>query len=238
MLSVIVPCFNEEKLIKKSIIEILKSIKISKILKYEILIIDDGSEDKSYLIIKKLSRSYKNLKVLRNKKNFGIGYNFFKGISQSKQKYLILIPADNSHPAKEISKILKFISQKYDLVTTYYSNNFERSIFRNIFTLMYTPFLNFIYGTNFPYFNGITLYKTKELKKIKFKNFSFSYQIEIFVYLFYKHNLKIKIIPTLLKDRKAGSKAFKLKNSIFVMIYIIRIFFKSLYYRLLNFFNK
>ena len=238
MLSVIVPCFNEERLIKKSILEILKAIKICKISKYEIIIVDDGSEDKSYVISKKLINKYKNIKIVKNKKNYGIGYNFFKGVSLSQQKYLIQIPADNSHPAKEISKILKFINKRFDLVTTYYSNNAERSAFRNIFTLVYTPFLNFIYGTKFPYFNGLTLYITQYLKKIKFKNSSFSYQIEIFVYLFHKYKLKIKIIPTILKDRKKGSKAFRFTNSFLVVISIIRIFYKSLCYRISNSFNK
>ena len=58
-----------------------------------------------------------------------------------------------------------FINHKYDLVTTYYSNSNERSFFRNLFTSVYTPFLNFLYGTDLPYFNGLTLYKTKHLKK-------------------------------------------------------------------------
>jgi|TARA_B110000881_G_scaffold221387_1_gene250649 glycosyltransferase involved in cell wall biosynthesis len=237
MLSVIIPCFNEEKLVKKSILEILKAIKISKISKYEIIFIDDGSEDKSCFIVEQISKKNKNIKIIKNKRNFGIGYNFFKGVEKSKEKNLIQIPADNSHPSIEISKILKFINKKYDLVTTYYSNNSERSALRNIFTLVYTPFLNFIYGTNFPYFNGLTLYKTKDLKKMKFTNSSFSYQIEIFVYLFYKYKTRIKIVPTILKDRKKGSKAFKLKNSFLVIVSIFRIFGKSLFYRLSNFFN-
>jgi len=238
MLSVIIPCFNEEKLVKKSILEILKAIKFSKIYKYEIIFIDDCSKDKSHIIVEKLSKKNKHIKIIRNKKNFGIGYNFFKGVSMSKQKYLIQIPADNSHPASEISKILKLINKKYDLVTTYYSNNAERSIFRNIFTLAYTPFLNLIYGTSFPYFNGLTLYKTRDLKKIKFRNSSFSYQIEIFVYLFHKYKLKIKIVPTILKDRKKGSKAFRLKNSILVVFSVAKVFIRSIKYRLSNFFDK
>ena len=159
-------------------------------------------------------------------------------MSKSKGKYLILIPSDNSHPASEISKILKFINSEYDIVTTYYSNNNQRSFFRNLFTLIYTPFLNFLYGTNFPYFNGLTLYKLKDLKSLKFKNSSFSYQIEIFVYLFHKYNLKAKVIPTILKDRKKHSKAFRLKNSILVLISIIRIFFDSVIYRISNIFDK
>ena len=47
MLSVIIPCYNEEKLVKKSILEVLKAIKISRIKKSEIIIIDDGSKDKT-----------------------------------------------------------------------------------------------------------------------------------------------------------------------------------------------
>ncbi len=238
MLSVIIPCYNEETLVKKSFVSIFKALKYSKISSYEILFIDDGSVDKSLSIVKKLKKQNKNIKILRNKKNFGVGYNFFKGISKSKGKYLIQIPADNSHPFKEISKIISLKNQNYDIVTTFYSNNTERSFFRNLFTLIYTPFLNLIYGTAFPYFNGITLYRSRLLKKLDFKNSSFSYQIEIFVFLYHRYNLKIKIIPTILKDRKKGSKAFRVKNSFIVIVSVIKIFIKSIYYRMLNFFYK
>jgi len=238
MLSVIIPCFNEEKLVKKSILEILKAIKFSKIYKYEIIFIDDDSKDKSHIIAEKLSKKNKNIKIVKNKKNFGLGYNFFKGTSISKGKYLILIPADNSHPASEISKILKQIGKKQDVVTTYYTNKAKRNIFRRAFTKAYTPFLNFIFGTDFIYFNGITLYKTRDLKKLKIKNNNFSFQIDIFVYFFYMSKLKFKIIPTLVYDRKKGTNAFKLKNSFLVVISILKIFTKSLFYRYLNLFNK
>lgn len=238
MLSVIIPCYNEEKLIKKSIIEIFKAIELCKIKKYEIIFIDDASQDRSLEIVKKIAKKTKKIKIYKNEKNRGIGYNFFKGISKSNEKYLIQIPADNSHPASELSKILRFINSKYDITTTYYINNSKRSLFRNLFTLTYTPFLNFIYGTNLPYFNGLTLYKTKYLKKLNIKNSSFSYQIEIFIYLFYKYKLKIKIVPTILKDRKKGSKAFTLKNSFLVVISIFKIFFDSIIYRTSNFSNK
>ena len=238
MLSVIIPCYNEEKLVKKTISEVLKAIKFCKIKKYEIIFIDDGSKDGSLEIVRKSFKKSKKIRIYKNEKNFGIGYNFFRGVSKSKGKYLILIPSDNSHPASEISKILKFINSEYDIVTTYYSNNNQRSFFRNLFTLIYTPFLNFLYGTNFPYFNGLTLYKLKDLKSLKFKNSSFSYQIEIFVYLFHKYNLKAKVIPTILTDRKKYSKAFRLKNSILVLISIVRIFFDSVIYRISNIFNK
>ena len=238
MLTVIIPCFNEETLVKKSFVQIFKALKYSKILKYEIIFIDDGSKDKSLSIVQKLQKQNKKIKILINKKNYGIGYNFFKGISKSKGKYLIQIPADNSHPFKEISKIIKLYKKDYDIVTTFYSNSAQRSFLRNLFTLIYTPFLNLIYGTDFPYFNGITLYRSRLLKKLNFSNTSFSYQIEIFVFLYHRYNLKLKIIPTILKDRKKGSKAFRMKNSFIVIFSILKILIKSIYYRILNFFNK
>ena len=61
MLSVIIPCYNEEKLVKKSISEILKAIKFCKIKKYEIIFIDDGSSDKSLEIVKKNFNKLKNV---------------------------------------------------------------------------------------------------------------------------------------------------------------------------------
>ena len=78
----------------------------------------------------------------------------------------------------------------------------------------------------FPYFNGITLYRSRLLKKLDFKNSSFSYQIEIFVFLYHRYNLKIKIIPTILKDRKKGSKAFRVKNSFIVIVSVIKFLLK------------
>jgi glycosyltransferase involved in cell wall biosynthesis len=237
MLSIIIPCYNEEKLVKKTILEVLKAIKFCKIKKYEIVFIDDGSKDRSLQIVKQKLKKSKKIRIYENEKNFGIGYVFFRGVKLVKGNYLILIPSDNSHKSKEISKMINFYNKNYDLVTTYYKNSGERRKFRKIFTQLYTPLLNIIYGINLPYYNGLTLFKSKLLKKLKIKNKSFSYQIEIFVKLFHTNKIKMNIIPTMLNDRKKGSKAFRFKNAIQVIIAIIRIFFVSLILRSLKLFN-
>ena len=57
MLSIIVPCFNEEKLVEKSISEIVKAISLIKLKKnYEIIIIDDCSTDSTWQIISNLKK--------------------------------------------------------------------------------------------------------------------------------------------------------------------------------------
>ena len=92
MLSVIIPCYNEETLVKKSFNEIFKALKDSKITQYEIIFFDDGSKDRSHSIVEKLQRQNKKIKIVRNKKNYGIGYNFFKGVSKPGVVISILHP--------------------------------------------------------------------------------------------------------------------------------------------------
>lgn len=238
MLSILIPCFNEEKLLQKSYIEIIKSLKNLNIKNYEIIFIDDGSKDNTLNLIKKIKKINNKVNIFVNKKNMGLGYNFKKGLKNSKGKYFILIPSDNSHRSSQIIKIFKYIDKGYDLITTYYSNRYKQNFFRHLFTVTYTPFLNFIYGTNFKYFNGLTLYKIKRLKSLKFENTSFSYQIELFVHLYYQGNLRFKIIPTLINDRITGSKAFRIENSIKVIFNILKIFIQSIKLRCLNFVDK
>ena len=162
---------------------------------------------------------------------------YFVSLIFSKGNYLIQIPSDNSHKAREISKLLNFYNSNYDIVTTFYKDVVGRNYLRKLFTKLYTPFLNFIYGLNLPYYNGLTLYKNKLIKSLKIQNRNFSYQIEIFVKLFYTTKIKKKIISTIALDRKKGSKAFTMKNSIRVVSSITRIFVMSLFLRTSKFLN-
>ena len=75
VLSIFVPCFNEEKYILKALNNIKESVKN---INYEILVVDDASTDRSVDIVEKF-QSYNpniNLKIIRNKENRNLGYNF------------------------------------------------------------------------------------------------------------------------------------------------------------------
>ena len=83
-LSIVVPAFNEENFIKKTVTKINSSLKKIK-LRYEIYIVDDGSIDKTYQHAIKISKKDKKIKILRNKKNYGMGYSL--KICSQKAKY-------------------------------------------------------------------------------------------------------------------------------------------------------
>lgn len=104
-----IPCFNEEKTLPL----VLKSIpkKIKGINKIDVLIIDDGSTDKTYKVAKSLKVKY----ILQNFSNKGLGYSFKKGMNFAiKEKYDILVntDGDNQYPGKYIKDLVKAVIQK------------------------------------------------------------------------------------------------------------------------------
>ncbi len=82
-LSIIIPCFNSEKYILKNI-EKLKNYIKKKNYKYEIIIIDDCSNDKTYEILKKSKKKSNNIQIYKNYSNKGKSYSLIKGIKKTK----------------------------------------------------------------------------------------------------------------------------------------------------------
>lgn len=235
MISFLVPCYNEETLVSKTIDEIKKVIKKVKLKNYEILIIFDNGNKKTRKIVNYLAKNKNNIKLIINKTNLGYGGSVKRGVKKSSKKFLMWIPGDNSHPASEIMKIIQML-KKFDVITTYYSNSYLRSSFRNIFTNLYTPILNFLFNLNMKYFNGITLIKSDLIKSVKINTNSHNFSFELWVKLnLRKNKKKIAIIPTILNDRIKGSSAFKIKNSLKVILNVITLFFYYWFKRLLFF---
>ena len=95
------------------------------------------------------------------------------------------LPGDNCHSHEEIRKLL-LTKNKTEVVLSYYENKNDRPFFRKMFTLIYTPFLNFIFRMNLPYYNGIAIYKKTIIDNIDFQTSGFTWQIELLVKLFKK----------------------------------------------------
>ena len=223
-ISFIVPCYNEEKNIKNTINEIFTAISQSSRKEYEIIIVDDGSTDQTFQIVENLQKNISFIKIISNIKNIGLGGAIKKGLLEATLDKVMFLPGDNCHQSSEIKKLIN-TDDSYDLVLTYYSNLEVRTFIRNYFTKFYTPFLNFIFGLNLPYYNGLGVYRRSILKDIYIYTNSFTWQIELLLKLFKTKNLNYVCIPTKLNDRTEGkSKAFRIKNSIYVFFSITRLF--------------
>ncbi|MEM7816667.1 MAG: glycosyltransferase family 2 protein, partial [Candidatus Aenigmatarchaeota archaeon] len=93
-LSVIIPAYNEEKRIRKTIESVLKNSK-DVANDVEIIVVDDGSSDNTYKIAKSLERKFPNLKVVGYEKNKGKGYAIKYGLKFATKDLVVFIDADS-----------------------------------------------------------------------------------------------------------------------------------------------
>ena len=106
-LSIVIPIFNEEKNIKQ-LIKKIKKINLKRVgLQKQIIVVDDGSTDNSFNILKKIS----GIKVLKQK-NFGKGKAVQNGIKKSKSKYILIQDGDLEYNPNDIIKMCKFIKNE------------------------------------------------------------------------------------------------------------------------------
>jgi len=114
-LSVVIPAYNEEKRIKKTLLEADKFLS-SRNYSYEIIVADDGSSDGTVELIKNLSKDIKNLRVIDNQENHGKGYVVRQGLMEAKGKYRLFMDADNATTVNQIQNLLPFFKEGYDVV--------------------------------------------------------------------------------------------------------------------------
>ena len=123
-LSIIIPTFNEEKIIKKVIQD---WIKVTKKINSKIIVINDGSTDQTLRILKKIN--YKKLIIL-NQKNAGHGPALLKGYNyalKTKTDYIFQVDSDNQFFASDFKKFWKN-RKNYDLVLGFRKKRFDDNI--------------------------------------------------------------------------------------------------------------
>ncbi|MBT3720498.1 glycosyltransferase family 2 protein [archaeon] len=195
LLSIIIPAYNEEKRIIKTLNKIQKYL-LKKKISYEIIVVDDGSKDKTIQLIKKLKDN--KIIVKQNSRNRGKGYSTKKGMLAASGKYALLTDADLSTPIEELDKFLELIP-KYDLVIgsrktkeskLVVKQPFYRVLAGNVLPILVNIFvLRGIKDTQC----GFKLFNTNKCK-ILFKKQTiegFAFDVEL-MYIAKKHHLKIK----------------------------------------------
>lgn len=118
-LSIIIPTFNESKVIEKNLNKIINYFNDK--IDFEIIVVDDGSTDNTLEIINKLNT--KKLIVLNNTSNLGKGSALKIGIEKSKGDLILITDADLSTSIDQFEKLNKKFKEGYDFVIGSRSTN-------------------------------------------------------------------------------------------------------------------
>ena len=114
-LSVVIPAYKEEKRLPKTLKEINKYLS-KQDYNYEILVVNDGSPDKTAEIAQSLVSEIKNLKVIGYEKNRGKGYAVRFGMLEAKGQYRLFTDADNSTSIDQVEKMFPEFETGFDIV--------------------------------------------------------------------------------------------------------------------------
>ena len=120
LLSVIVPCYNEEESVADFYTELLKNESFfrEKDLELEILYIDDGSRDRTAVEVKKLCADDKRVHLISFSRNFGKEAGMYAGLEKSKGDYVVLMDVDLQDPPSLLPEMFSYMEQGYDSVAT------------------------------------------------------------------------------------------------------------------------
>lgn len=120
LLSIIVPCYNEEENIQDFYHEVLKNESFfqEKDLAVEFLYIDDGSKDGTVKEVKKLHEKDERVHLISFSRNFGKEAAIYAGLKNAKGDYAVLLDADLQDPPSLLPEMYSYIEKGYDSVAT------------------------------------------------------------------------------------------------------------------------
>jgi dolichyl-phosphate beta-glucosyltransferase len=108
MISIIIPAYNEELRIEKTLRNVLHFPFWSSV-GLELIVVDDASKDKTPKIVETFMCDYPCVKLLRGEVNRGKGFSVRRGMQEAQGDYLFFVDADGSTPIEEIQKLLPLV---------------------------------------------------------------------------------------------------------------------------------
>ena len=191
----IIPCFNEEKIIYKSIKYLIEEIKKSNYLnEFEITLVDDGSSDNTWSIIQKLNLENNRIKGIKLLKNYGHLSALNAGFRENNLDYICMLDADFmlEFPKDMVEKLIVEMSKnEYDIIQVarnQYLANFFKTTTSNLFYLLFNFISNVKIIANAPDFRIINYKVFKKLNSLSHKIFfrreilAFDFKIKILTY--------------------------------------------------------
>lgn len=139
LLSVIVPCYNEEENVSCFYEELMKNASFfsQKELDVEILYVDDGSKDQTVAEVKKLRKKDERVRLLSFSRNFGKEAAMYAGLQKSKGDYVVIMDVDLQDPPSLLPQMYEAIEEGYDSAATRRVNRKGEPPIRSLFARLF-----------------------------------------------------------------------------------------------------
>jgi len=164
-ISIIVPIYNEELSIN-SLYDEIKSIVDTHFDEYEVIFIDDGSNDSSFKIINDILLNDSHVIAIKLNRNYGKSDALNEGFKLAKYNHVVTLDADLQDDPNEIVKLVNTLNEGWDCVSGWKKNR-KDSFSKTIPSFFFNKFVNFLSGLKLHDLNcGIKAYKKDAIQSL------------------------------------------------------------------------
>lgn len=199
--SVIMPAYNEEKNLSTAVRDAIAILKRT-VGAYEIIIVNDGSADRTGSVAEALAKKNPQVRVFHNAQNRGLGNGLKRGISNARMLYTTLYPSDNEMDRVSFRQLLT-ARKSADLVSAYMANPLARPLSRRFISVVFVHFVNILFGLRLRYFTGPFIARTRLLRIAHLVSDGVTILVELRVKLL-SCGASIREIPFTFRMRKHG----------------------------------
>jgi dolichol-phosphate mannosyltransferase len=177
-ISIVIPALNEETVLEGVVRDISVQVATS-FTDYEIILINDGSTDKTGDIMDRLATELPNIRAVHNTGNIGLGSSYQRGLAEARSDYLMMLCGDGGMPAASLPPIFAAVGSA-DIVLPFITNLKQiKSPVRYFTSRTYTNLLNLLFGQKIKYYNGLPVHRVDLLRQLRINSSGFGFQGEI-----------------------------------------------------------
>ncbi len=227
-ISFFIPAYNEEGHLRTTVEESARVLGLQSG-DFEIIIVDDGSTDRTGEMAEELARSRPFVRVFHNDGNRGFGYTCRRAITESRGRYIGWVSADTTWEPAVLQQVIRSLGQA-DVITTYMTNFQDRTFLRRVISRSFTVTMNVLFKLNIKYYNGGCFHRAECIKPLKLYSPGLTLWAEILVRLLKSGHTCLQIGIHNVERQHGRSKAFRWQN-VAGTLQVIGILIRDIYFR-------
>ena len=167
-ISIVISLFNEEESLRE-LVGWIESVMTREGYSYEVIMVDDGSTDKSWTIVKELSAVNPAVRGISFRRNYGKSAALYHGFAAAQGNVVITMDADLQDSPEEIPELYRMITEEgWDIVSGWKKQRFDNKLTKNLPSKLYNATARKVTGINLHDMNcGLKAYRNEVVKNIE-----------------------------------------------------------------------
>lgn len=210
-LTVVIPAYNEEENIEWVLKNTLKSLP-EYFSDYEVILVDDGSKDKTGEIADRMARENGHIRVI-HQPNGGYSKAMLTGIMAAQKDFIAYMPADGQFLVEDMRHCFEQLDGN-DLLLGYRGSRPDYTFFRIILSYGYLLLLLLLFGIRWIDIGWVFIWRAEKVQKLKLKGLGGIFILTETVVRFQRAGYKISEAPSYYRPRRFG----EIKNATFKVV--------------------